>query len=154
MFQLQQEGTLFKQVFGVAKKLVSVLATSTSIIGTKEEAVECVSCTCYPVQFKKNKTLVQALIDLKSEVNTMHPSFAKQLGLLIQSIDVGAQKIDGTTLDTYEMVVAAFSMVNKANQVRFFEKTFLVANVSPEVVFGMLFLALSSADVDFSGRKL
>ena len=52
------------------------------------------------------------------------------------------------------MVIAAFSVVEKANRVRFFEKTFLVANVSPEVVLGMPFLTLSGADVDFSGWEL
>ena len=52
------------------------------------------------------------------------------------------------------MVVAAFSVVDKANRVKFFEETFLVANVSPEVVFGMPFFTLSGADVDFSGREL
>ena len=77
-------------------------------------------------------------------------------------------------LDTYGMVVAAFSVKDKANRVRFFEETFLVANVSPEVVLGMPFLeetflvanvspevvlgmpflTLSGADVDFSGREL
>ena len=45
-------------------------------------------------------------------------------------------------------------MNHKANQVRFFEKTFLVANVGPEMVFVMLFLTLSRADVDFLGREL
>ena len=68
--------------------------------------------------------------------------------------DVGAQKIDSTTLDTYGMIVAAFSVTDKANQVRFFEETFLVANVSPEVAFGMPFLTLSDADVDFLDREL
>ena len=57
-------------------------------------------------------------------------------------------------LDTYGMIVAAFSVMNKANRVRFFEKTFLVANINPEVVLGMLFLTLSGADVDFSGWEL
>ena len=57
-------------------------------------------------------------------------------------------------LDTHEMVVTAFSVVDKVNRVRFFEETFLVANVSPEVVLGMLFLTVSGADVDFSGREL
>ena len=52
------------------------------------------------------------------------------------------------------MVVAAFSVEDKANRVRFFEETFLVANVSPEVVLGMLFLTLSGTDVDFSGQEL
>ena len=68
--------------------------------------------------------------------------------------DVGAQKIDGSTLDTYGMIVAAFSVTDKANRVRFFEETFLVANVSPEVVLGMPFLTLSGADVDFLDREL
>ena len=52
------------------------------------------------------------------------------------------------------MVVVAFSVVDKANQVKFFKETFPVANVSPEVVLGMPFLTLSSADVDFSGQEL
>ena len=52
------------------------------------------------------------------------------------------------------MVVAAFLVVDKANRVRFFEETFLVANVSPEVVFEMPFLTLSSADIDFLGWEL
>ena len=68
--------------------------------------------------------------------------------------DVGAQKIDGTTLDIYGMVIAAFSVTDKVNRVRFFKETFLVANVSPEVVFGILFLPLSGADVNFLGREL
>ena len=58
---------------------------------------------------------MQALIDSGSEVNAVHPFFVKQLGLSIRLTDVGAQKIDGTTLDTYGMVVTAFSVVDKAN---------------------------------------
>ena len=57
-------------------------------------------------------------------------------------------------LNTFGMVVAAFLVIDKANQVRFFEGTFLVANVSSEVVFKILFLNLSGADVDFLERKL
>ena len=52
------------------------------------------------------------------------------------------------------MVVAAFLVVDKANWVRFFEEIFLMANISPKIVFGMLFFIPSSADVDFSGQKL
>ena len=94
------------------------------------------------------------MIDLGSKVNAIHPSFAKQVGLSIRPTDIGAQNIDGTTLDIYGMVVAAFSVMDKANRVRFFEKTFLMANVSPEIVLGMLFLTLSNVDIDFSGQKL
>ena len=58
MFQLQQEGTLFKQLFKAAKKLVLVLVTSTLVTGAREEALERVPCIHYLVQFKKDKTQV------------------------------------------------------------------------------------------------
>ena len=52
MFQLQQEGTLFKQVSGAVKKLVLVLATSTLMTGAREEALKHIPCIHYPVQLK------------------------------------------------------------------------------------------------------
>ena len=52
------------------------------------------------------------------------------------------------------MIIAAFSVMEKANRVRFFEETFLVANVSPKVVLGMLFLILIGVDIDFLSREL
>ena len=57
-------------------------------------------------------------------------------------------------LDTFGMVIVAFLVTNKTNRVRFFEETFLMANISPEVIFGMPFLTLSGADVDFLSREL
>ena len=119
-------------------------------------ALEHVFYIHYPVQFKKdaNETHVQALIDSKNEVNAIHLIFVKELGLTIRPTDVGAQKMNNTTLNTYEIVVAAFSVTDKANRVRFFKKTFLVANVSPKIVFGIPFLTLSSVDVDFLDQKL
>ena len=56
-------------------------------------------------------------------------------------------------LDTFKMVVAVFSVTDKANQVKFFEETFLVTNVSLEVVFIMPFLTLSDTDVNFLGQE-
>ena len=115
----------------------------------------------YPIVFPGGVTQdgsaldpMSALLSLGSEINTMHPAFAEKLGLVVQTINVGAQKIDGTTLETYKMVVAAFSVTNQADRVRFFEEIFLVANVSLDVVFGMLFLTLSGADVNFPKREL
>ena len=101
-----------------------------------------------------SKAQVRALIDSESEVNAIHLTFAKQLGLPIRSTDIRAQKIDGTMLDIYRIIVIAFSVMDKANRVRFFKKTFLVANVSLKVVFVMLFVTLSDMHVDFSGWEL
>ena len=52
------------------------------------------------------------------------------------------------------MVIAALSVNDQADRVRFFKETFLVANVSLDMVFGILFFTLNDADVDFSKRKL
>lgn len=57
-------------------------------------------------------------------------------------------------LNTYEIVVRTFLVTKKANQVRFFEDTFLVANVGLKVVFEMLFLTLSSVDINFLNCEL
>ena len=82
---------------------------------------------------------MSTLLDSGNKVNAIYPTFARELGLPIRQTDVIAQKIDGITLDIFGMVVAAFSVIDKANQVRFFKKTFLVANISPKVVFGCFF---------------
>ena len=113
-----------------------------------------VLCIRYSITFWKKSVSISALLDSGSKVNAIHPSLARKPELPVRLMDVGAQKIDGTMLDTFGMVVTAFSVTDKANRVKFFEKTFLVANISPEVVLGMPFLTLSGADVNFLGREL
>ena len=82
MLLLQEEGPFYqlvssKEETGV-KKLVLVLATSTSMTGASEKALERVSCIYYPVQFKDtDKAPMQALINSGSEVNAIYPSFVK-----------------------------------------------------------------------------
>ena len=131
----------------------------TILISVKE--LEQVTCIQYPINFLGGVTQdgsaldpVLALLDSGSEVNTMHPAFTERLDLVMRATNVGAQKMNATTLETYGMVVAAFSVTDQANKVRFFEKTFLVANVSPDVVLEMLFPTLSGADIDFPNKEL
>ena len=111
-------------------------------------------CIRYSITFRRKSVSVLALFDLGSEVNTIHLTLVRKPGLLIRPINIGAQKIDDTKLDIFGTVVTAFSMTDKANRVKFFKETFLVANVSLEVVLGMFFLTLNGANVDFWGRKL
>ena len=47
------------------------------------------------------------------------------------------------------MVVSIFSVLDKDNREKFFEESFLLANVNPNVVFGMPFLIINNADMDF-----
>ena len=69
-------------------------------------------------------------------------------------IDVRVQKIDGSTLEIYGIVIAGFQIQDKFGRARFFQETFLVADKSMEVVFGMFFLTLSKVEVDFVEKKL
>ena len=183
MLYLPSGETLLEQVSPESeervKKLVSVFATSTPVTGTKEETVGTaeaietaevgkkgkesegeypnlvqVQYIRYPITFWKKSVSVLTFFDSGSKVNAIYLIFARELGLPIRPTNVGAQKIDGTMRDNFEIIVTAFSMTNKANRVRFFEKTFIKVNVGPEVVFGMLFLILSGADIDILGQEL
>ncbi len=52
-------------------------------------------------------------------------------------------------METYEIVVFIFTVLKKDNRERFFEESFLLTDVKPDVVLEMLFLTMSNADVDF-----
>ena len=65
----------------------------------------------YPVQFQKDqKSIIRTLIDSSNKVYIMTPAYAKKLGLRTWKTDVGAQKIDGSSLDTSGMVITAFQV--------------------------------------------
>ena len=130
-----------------------VLATSTLMTNKKreEETLERVPCIWYSVTFNDQ---TKVLLDSSSKVNVMNPAFASQLGLKTQKTNVGAQKIDGTTLETYGMVVSTFSLLDKDSWERFFEKNFLLTDVKRELVLGMSFLTMSNADIDFQAQNL
>ena len=84
----------------------------------------------------------------------MSPAYAKRLGLKTRKTNVGAQKIDGSTLETFGIVIANFQVEDKGGKPRFFQETFLVADTKFEVVLGMLFLKISNADVAFGEETL
>ncbi len=131
---------------------MAVSATSTSITDKKTEVeLEQVPCIWYPVTFKDQ---TEALLDSGSEINAMSQVFAQQLGLKICKTNVEAQKIDGNTLETYRMVVFNFSVLDKDGRERFFEESFLLADVKLEIVLEMPFLTMSNADVNFQTRNL
>ena len=83
----------------------------------------------------------------------MHPAYTTKLGLRAKKIDVGVQKIDGSYLDTFEMVIADCSVKDKLRRVRFFQETLLLANIGLEVVVEMLFLTFNGADIRFVEQK-
>ena len=108
----------------------------------------------YWLRFWKDPADVKALIELDSEFNAMTPAYTLKLGLWARHTDVEAQKIDGSTLQTFGMVLANLLVEDKFGRARFLEETFLLADISVEVVLNRPFWILSNADVKFAVKKL
>ena len=111
-----------------------------------------VPCIQYLVRFQEEQ--VKALLNSGSKVNAINPDFARKLGFKIWKINVGVQKIDGLALETFGIVIVDFQVEDKANRPRFFQKTFLVANIKSKVILWMPFLKISNADVSFGEKTL
>ena len=84
----------------------------------------------------------------------MSPAYTENLGFKTWKTNIGAQKIDGSALETFGMVIADFQVEDKGGRPRFFQETFLVADTKFEVVLGMLFLKISNANVAFGEETL
>ena len=76
------------------------------------------------------------------------------LGLKVRVTNVGAHKIDGSSLATYNMVITVFQAVDRLVRSLYFQETFLPADISIEVVLGMLFFTLGNFDIQFAEKKL
>ena len=94
------------------------------------------------------------MLDSGSEVNAMSLAYTKRLGLKTRKTNVGAQKINGSALKTFGMVIANFQVEDKSGRPRFFQETFLIANTKFEVVLGMLFLKISNVNAAFGEGTL
>ncbi len=116
---------------------------------TKE--LEWIPCIWYLITFKDQ---TEALLDLGSKVNPISQAFAHQLGFKIWKTNVGTQKIDGTTLKTYEIIVSTFSILDKDGRERFFEESFLLADVKPDIILRIPCLIMSNTDVNFQAWDL
>ncbi len=57
-------------------------------------------------------------------------------------------------METYGIVISTFFVLDKDERERFFEESFLLADVKPDIVLGMPFLTISNADVNFQARDL
>ena len=113
-----------------------------------------VPCIHYLVRFRKDSSQIQALLDSRSKVNAINPAYASRLDLRVHHINIRAQKIDGSTFETFGMVLASFQVEDKLGRIRFFQETFLLADISTEVVLGMPFFTFSNADVQFIEKEL
>lgn len=82
------------------------------------------------------------------------PVYILEQGFRVYCINVKVKKIDGSILKTFRIVLASFQIKNKLWRARFFEETFLLADISMEIVLQMPFFILSNVDIKFNKKKL
>ena len=132
------------------KKLVSVSSTSASkTVASEEVLLECVPCVHYPVRFQKDfsGTGSKILIDLGSEVNAMNPAYDTK----------NRCRGSENRRDTFENFWNSHSRLpdpGYTREGRFFQKTFLLAPTSSEVVLGIPFLTFCNANIRFAEGEL
>ncbi len=51
-------------------------------------------------------------------------------------------------------MIFIFSMLDEDNRERFFEKSFLLVDVKPDIVLEISFLTMHNANIDFQARDL
>lgn len=100
------------------------MATSTLIAdirGKNEIVLDKVPYIQYLIWFQKGgKKVTRALINSDSELNAMILAYPKQLGIQIRPINVRAQKINGSSVETFRIVIAGFKVIDKLGKVKFF----------------------------------
>lgn len=94
------------------------------------------------------------MIDSSGEINDMTPVCTLKLGQKIRLTNIKAQIIDGYIFETFEMVLASFQVKDKLKRVWFFQKSFLLADISVEVILGIFFLIFSNIDIQFVEKEL
>ena len=73
------------------------------------------------MQFQKDKNKdVLALLDFRIKINAITLAYTIQLGLKVWKTNVGIQKIDRSSLETYSMVIDTFQIFSKLNCSCFF----------------------------------
>ena len=116
--------------------------------------LERVPCIHYPLCFWNDTIGIRALVDPGSEANAMTPAYTAKLVLRVRKTNIGAQIIDDSIFETFEMVLADFQVEDKLKRAWFFQETFLLADINMEVVLGIHFLTFNNAIVQFVKKEL
>lgn len=59
-----------------------------------------------------------------------------------QKTNIKVPKLNDTILQTYKIIVSTFFILDKDGRIMFFKKSFLLANISLNIVLKMLFLTI------------
>ncbi len=80
--------------------------------------------------------------------------YTAKLGFTTQKTCIRVKKIVSLPQETYSRTLTRLSLQDSLKKVWFFEETFLLAEISMEIVLKMPILALSNANFSFGTEKL
>lgn len=114
---LLENRPLFDKLPKIFKKLVSILTIFVLIKETSKKdkvVLKKVPYIYYLLYFRKDKKIeMQALINSNSKINAIKPAYTLKLGLKVDHIDNGTQKIDEFTFQIFEIVLARFQVEDR-----------------------------------------
>lgn len=122
--------------------------------GSPARDLETVKCITWNVKLNKGNKEVLALLDSGSEANLISQGYASELPLKIMDTSWGLATINKQQISIQGMVIAGFEVTDSLDHTRYFEETFLIADIPQPVVLGMPFLKLGNPDVSWTARTM
>ena len=130
----------------------SLPATTIKEASASPKTLEVAPCIEYEITHAKETA--KALIDSGSEVNLISRAYANICALTVLHSSVSLEAINHQQVMTHGMGLLVFGVTDQLGQQRFFEETFLIADIPHNIVLGMPFLQLANPDIDWSARTL
>lgn len=96
------------------------------------------------------KAEILTLINPKIKLNVMNLAYTDKRDLKVRKIKVNAQKIDNFSPEFYDIVIAAFQILDKLDYLQFFQKTFLLTIINMEIILDMPFFIFNNINVPFT----
>ena len=87
------------------------------------------------------------MIDSSNKVNIRTLIYIANLDFKMQKTDINIQKINSSLSVTYDIVISVFQVFDKLVWSWFFQKTFLLADISIKIVFGIFLLTFNNANI-------
>ncbi len=106
------------------------------------------------VQNARGKTnTFSALADSGAEVNIINRVTARKMGLPVLNTNIGLSAIHGKAVKTYGMHYIEFQQEDEQGRVRYFQDTFLAADIDTRMILGMPWLTMANPNIDWVKRS-
>lgn len=91
---------------------------------------------------------------MSNEISTMIPAYILKLGFQIRHIDVKTPTMKSSICKTFRIVLTSFQIEDKLEKIKFFQKVFLLINLSIEIVLKMFFFIFNKRNIYFLKKQL